>query len=95
MPEQFWAMTWNDYHRACQGFYHRQELEWERTRYVAAMIFNANSKKSKTPQELVPLNLDKQRKQEGPKIDLQRLRAVMQARQEELNRSRLPAQNGK
>lgn len=45
-----------------EGFYHRQELEWERTRWLGALIYNANSKKSKSPQQLVPLNLDKKRK---------------------------------
>jgi predicted amidophosphoribosyltransferase len=65
LPDVFWNMTWNDYHRACSGFHHRAELQWEQTRYLAALIFNANSKKSKTPQQLVPLNLDKKRKKQG------------------------------
>jgi len=87
----FWRMTWNDYERACQGFHHRQELEWERTRYVAAMIFNANSTKHKTPQELVPLSLDKHRKETGPKIDVKRLQEVMKAEQERLNQKKWQA----
>lgn len=61
LPETFWNMTWDEYSRACDGFSHRQELAWEQTRYIAAMTYNANSRKSKTPQQLVPLNLDKKR----------------------------------
>jgi hypothetical protein len=60
--DRLWNMTWNEYHRACSFFHHSQELEWERTRWLGALIFNANSKKSKTPQQLVPLQLDKKRK---------------------------------
>lgn len=78
-------MTWDEYNRACEGFHYRQELEWERTRYISHLIYNANSKTAKTPEELVPLRLDAERKKYTPKIDVTRLRERMRIEQERLN----------
>lgn len=69
----------------CEGYYHNRELSWDETRWLGALIFNANSKKSKTPQELVPLKLDAERVNTSPKINVNRLREIMKAKQEELN----------
>jgi hypothetical protein len=84
-PWEFWELSWPDYNRICAGFYHRQELEWERTRWLGALIFNANSKSQKSPAELVPLNLDKARQANRPKVNIQELRAIMEAEQKLLD----------
>ena len=30
MPEQFYALTWNQYCLMCQGFFNKDKKEWER-----------------------------------------------------------------
>ena len=47
--EFFWAL---DSARLCD------EIQWRQTREVVAMIYNANSKKSKKGKELIPLSID-------------------------------------
>ena len=61
-PWEFWELTWDDYYRMVQGWHHNRELSWEESRFIGTLIYNANAKKSIKPQQLVPLNLDKNQK---------------------------------
>lgn len=54
-------MTLTDYMRYSKGFFEREENEWERTRIIAALIYNSNASKGKQKkvEDLIPLNKDK------------------------------------
>lgn len=60
-PAQFWEQTWAENQRLGESYNIKQNLEWERTRYLATMIHNVNcSKKAqmKKPEELLRLPQD-------------------------------------
>ena len=60
-------MTWADLWRTINGYWIRQDREWDRTRTVVAMIYNMhrNPKKQphKRPHKMMPLAIDKMGKQ--------------------------------
>lgn len=54
-------MTFSEFYAYSEGHRLRQEREWERTRFLGAILINVNvSKKSKqvSPQDLVKLSFD-------------------------------------
>lgn len=58
----FWSSTWKENQRLGESYNIKQNLEWERVRYLATMIHNVNcSKKSQMlkPHKLFPLPQDK------------------------------------
>ncbi len=62
-PDKFWNNTWSENQLLGESYNIKQNLEWERTRYIATMIHNVNcSKKSqmKKPEDLLRLPQDKQ-----------------------------------
>jgi|TARA_R100001480_G_scaffold83403_1_gene91617 hypothetical protein len=60
-PKDFWSYTWAENQLLGEAHTIKQNLEWERTRYVATMLFNINcSKRAQmiTPDKLFPLPQD-------------------------------------
>ena len=65
-------MTWANYNRYAYGQIKRKSLEWEHTRAVISMIYNANVGKrqdQKKPEQILPLWTDKIGKPKKPKQD--------------------------
>ena len=65
-------MTWANYNRYAYGQIKRKSLEWEHTRAVVSMIYNANVGKrqdQKKPEQIMPLWTDKIGKPKKPKQD--------------------------
>jgi len=60
-PTEFWANTWKENQLLGESHVIKQNLEWERMRYLATMIHNVNvGKKSQMikPHKLFPLAQD-------------------------------------
>jgi 5,10-methenyltetrahydromethanopterin hydrogenase len=60
-PSEFWAHTWKENQLLGESFTIKQNLEWERLRYLATMVHNVNvDKKSQMvkPEKLIPLPQD-------------------------------------
>lgn len=71
LPDQFYDMTWADYNRYAYGYIKRTTKEWEHTRNVVSMIYNANVGKrndQKSPDKLLPLWTDNLGKIKKPKL---------------------------
>ena len=69
-PRDFWENTWKENHLLGESHNIKQNLEWERLRYLAAMIHNVNcDKKSKmiSPEDLIRLPQDYMRELEKAK----------------------------
>lgn len=65
-------MTWANYNRYAYGQIKRKSQEWEHTRSVVSMIYNANVGKrqdQKKPEQILPLWTDKIGKPKKPKLD--------------------------
>ena len=63
-------MTWANYNRYAYGQIKKQAKEWEHTRTVISMIYNANVGKrtdQKQPEQIMPLWTDKIGKPKKPK----------------------------
>lgn len=61
-PDVFWKNTLNENIRLSESFQIKQNLEWERLRYVSAMMINLNATKSSQriqPNKLFELPQDK------------------------------------
>lgn len=72
LPDQLWAMTWNDYERAVRGYHLRQVREWERTRQSAewtAAFLGVDLKKALKGRRLLELPTDPVRSASGPKAE--------------------------
>ena len=62
-------MTWADYNRYAYGYIKRTTKEWEHTRTIISMIYNANVTKKhdqKTPDKILPLWTDNLGKKSKP-----------------------------
>jgi len=60
-PNDFWTNTWKENQLLGESYQIKQNLEWERTRYIAMMLFNTNVDKRAnmiTPDKLFPLPQD-------------------------------------
>ena len=60
-PNDFWTNTWKENQLLGESYQIKQNLEWERTRYIAMMLFNINVDKRAnmiTPDKLFPLPQD-------------------------------------
>jgi hypothetical protein len=44
-PKDFWQQTWKENHLMGESYLIKQNLEWERVRYLSTMIFNVNCQK--------------------------------------------------
>lgn len=64
-PDYFWSLTWREYYFICEGYFEKEEIKWEHTRSIVALIYNSNAKKGsqKKAEELIPLRRDERRKQ--------------------------------
>lgn len=63
-------MTWADYNRYSYGYLKKQSKEWEHTRLVVSMIYNANVGKrqdQKKPEQILKLWTDNIGKTRKPK----------------------------
>jgi len=63
-------MTWANYNRYAYGQIKKQTKDWEHTRSVVSMIYNANVSKrqdQKNPEQILPLWTDKIGKPKKPK----------------------------
>ncbi len=63
-------MTWANYNRYAYGKIKRKTQDWEHTRTIVSMIYNANVGKKrdqKKPQEILPLWTDKIGKPKKPR----------------------------
>jgi hypothetical protein len=72
LPDQFFDMTWANYNRYAYGFIKRQAKDWEHTRTIVSMIYNANVGKrqdQKKPEQILPLWTDNIGKPQKPKPD--------------------------
>lgn len=47
----------------------REELEWERTSHILAMLHNCNAEKPKQPRDFNPFYADDEREQFDPNAD--------------------------
>jgi len=64
MPDIFWCCTWNEAQLLAEAYHVKQNLEWERVRYLATMMYNTKvDKKHKMidPTKLFKLPQDKLR----------------------------------
>jgi hypothetical protein len=60
-PSEFWAHTWKENQLLGESFTIKQNLEWERLRYLATMVHNVNVNKKQhmiKPEKLIPLPQD-------------------------------------
>lgn len=60
-PAEFWAQTWKENQLLGESYLIKQNLEWERLRYLATMIHNVNVGKKQhmiKPEKLFPLPQD-------------------------------------
>lgn len=60
-PNDFWTNTWKENQLLGESYQIKQNLEWERTRYIAMMLFNTNVDKRAnmiTPDKLFSLPQD-------------------------------------
>ena len=60
-PDIFWNNTWKENHLMGEAHMIKSNLEWERTRYLAAMLYNVNCNKKGqmiTPDKLFSLPQD-------------------------------------
>ena len=60
-PNEFWLNTWKENHLIGEAWQLQQNLEWERIRYMSAMIYNVNCQKKSQmikPDKLFPLPQD-------------------------------------
>lgn len=60
-PNDFWTNTWKENQLLGESYQIKQNLEWERTRYIAMMLFNTNVDKRAnmiTPDKLFELPQD-------------------------------------
>jgi hypothetical protein len=71
-------MTFAQLHLAARAHRIAIEREWEQTRYLAAILINLNVKKAHqvTPEKLVPLSFDMERKR-SKKLTDEELKAIM------------------
>ncbi len=56
-PDMFWKNTFNENTRLAESFQIKENLEWERLRYISAMLINVNA--SKSSQRIQPTKLFK------------------------------------
>lgn len=60
-PNDFWLNTWKENHLQGESWQLRENLEWERIRYLSTMIYNVNCQKKSQmirPDKLFPLPQD-------------------------------------
>ena len=60
-PDSFWKNTWKENHLLGESHMIKMNLQWEQTRYLAAMVYNVNCQKKAqmiTPDKLFPLPQD-------------------------------------
>ena len=58
-PSEFWALTWADFCRMCEGYEHRQAREWELVRWQMTLYYNSILEKNKPrlkPQDVLHLD---------------------------------------
>lgn len=63
-PFEFWNNTWKENQLLGEAYNIKQNLEWERIRYLATMIHNVNCEKKThmiKPEDLMRLPQDKMR----------------------------------
>jgi hypothetical protein len=80
MPDVFWRQTWRENALIAESYHNKINLDWERSRYIATMVYNVNcSKKSQMikPQDLFLLPVDKlaQNKRNKPKSTPEQMKA--------------------
>lgn len=66
MPDVFWRCTWNEAQLLAEAYHIKQNLEWERCRYIATMLYNTKvDKKHKmiNPEKLFKLPQDFMKKE--------------------------------
>lgn len=70
-PDLFWSNTWKENQLLGESYNIKQNLDWERTRYLATMIHNVNCQKKsqmKKPEDFIKLPQDNMgKKQIKPK----------------------------
>jgi len=67
---EFWINTWAENQRLGESYNIKQNLEWERIRYLATLIHNVNCQKRNQmikPEKLFPLPQDKYIKKQTPR----------------------------
>lgn len=64
MPDVFWNLTFAEFFYIMDGYYCRNERQWEHTRYLATWIINMQTAKGRKvkPTDLVKLRFDKPKK---------------------------------
>ena len=65
MPDTFWRQTWRENALIAEAHHNKMNLDWERTRYLATMVYNVNCQKKSQmikPEDLFELPVDRKRK---------------------------------
>ena len=83
LPYDFWRQTWRENALIAEAYHNKTSLQWEQTRYLAAMIHNVNCQKKSQmlkPEDLFELPIDKKRKKERdkPKSTFEQMKAFEQ-----------------
>lgn len=59
MPDSFWCLTLSEFHLLLRGHRRRQEMQWEHTRFLGALMLSCVAgKDAPSPEQLVPLPID-------------------------------------
>ena len=69
-PNDFWRQTWRENGLIAEHYHNNINLQWEQTRYLAAMIHNVQCQKKSQmlkPEQLFQLPVDKKRQVERAK----------------------------
>jgi hypothetical protein len=56
--ESFWRATMRQAIWKLDGYRIARDKEWEQTRFIGAILINANSKRKVNPKDLIPLSID-------------------------------------
>lgn len=65
MPDTFWRQTWRENALIAEAYHNKINLDWERSRYLATMVYNVNCQKKSQmikPEDLFELPVDRKRK---------------------------------
>jgi hypothetical protein len=58
-PDVFWDLTFAEFEIKAEGYHHRQERQWQHTRFIAAFFATSASGKVTQPEEIRPVIFDK------------------------------------
>lgn len=54
----FWDLTLAEFEIKAEGYFHRQERQWQHTRFIASFLYAQSSGKIASPEEIRPTIFD-------------------------------------